>query len=311
MDRQITAKSWVLLLVLGLVWGSTFLIIEIALGGVGPFWLAASRVIFAALLMTVVWTLRGFRLFASPASGRDWLNLVFVALSSSTFPFMLLAWGQQSVTSAFAGVTMATVIFIVLPLAHFTIPGERMRLRSTVGFVVGFAGVVLLIGGQVFTSTGAEHEFAGRLAALGTAAFYAVGSVQMRRLPTCDPIGLAAVLMIIGAVAMVPIVLLVEGPPPLPAPAILGSLVFLGLVPTAAANFIRVYLIRTVGPTFMGLVNYIVPVVSTLLGALVLSEPLPATLLAALTVILAGMAISQWEALARLGRRLLSRETAS
>lgn len=307
MDREITAKSWILLLILGLVWGSTFLIITIALGGVGPFWLAASRVIFAALLMTVVWTLRGFRLFEAPVRRRDWTNLVFVALSSSTFPFMLLAWGQQSVTSAFAGVTMATVIFIVLPLAHFTIPGERMRLRATLGFLVGFAGVVLLIGGQMFTSTGAEHEFAGRLAVLGTAAFYAVGSVQMRRLPPCDPIGLAAVLMIIGAVATLPVVLFLEGPPSLPAPAILGALVFLGLVPTAAANFIRVYLIRTAGPTFMGLVNYIVPVVSTLLGAFILSEPLPASLLLALAVILAGMAISQWDALARLARRLGAR----
>ena len=307
MDRQINAKSWVLLITLGLVWGSTFLIIEVALRGVGPFWLAASRVIFAALLMTAVWSFRGFRLFSEPATRGDWVNLLFVALSSSTFPFMLLAWGQQSVTSAYAGVTMATVIFIVLPLAHFTIPGERMRLRSTIGFLVGFAGVVLLIGGQVFTSTGAEHEVAGRLAVLGTAAFYAVGSVQMRRLPACDPIGLAAALMVIGAVAILPLVLMLEGPPPLPAPATLGALAFLGLVPTAAANFIRVYLIRTAGPTFMGLVNYIVPVVSTVMGALVLSEPLPGSLLVALIVILAGMAISQWDALSRLGRRLVSR----
>lgn len=306
MDRQITAKSWAMLAALGLVWGSTFLAIEIALRGVSPAWLAAARVGFAAFLMAVVWSVRGWPLFETKATPQTWIRLVIVALLSSTFPFTLLAWGQQHVASAFAGVTMATVIFMVLPLAHFTIPGERMELRSFLGFLIGFFGVVLLIGGQAFASTGAELETLGRLAVLGTAACYAVGSVMMRWLPPVDSIGLAAILMIFGAIGITPLAFALDGPPPLPAPPTLAALAFLGLLPTAGANFLRVILIRQSGPTFMGLVNYIVPVISTLLGTLILGEALPASLLLALPIILIGMAISQWDALARVAARLRS-----
>lgn len=304
MHNRITAKSWAMLATLGLVWGSTFLFIEIGLRGITPVWLASARVVFAALLMIVVWALRGWPLFVDRVSARDWLRLVATALLSSTIPFTLLAWGQQSVTSAYAGVTMATVIFMVLPLAHFTVPGERMTLRALIGFLIGFAGVVLLVGGQVFTSTGAENETLGRLAVLGTAACYAVGSVMMRWLPPVDPIGLAAILMILGAAGILPLALVLEGVPAMPDPGTFAVLVLLGLVPTAGANVLRVVLIRESGPTFMGLVNYIVPVISTVMGAAILSEPLPSTLLAALTVVLIGMAISQWDALSRLTRRL-------
>ncbi len=304
MDRQINAKSWIMLLTLGLVWGSTFLVIEIALRGMTPAWVAAARVIFAALLMSVIWGFRGWRLFETRVSRRDWVRLVIVALLSSTIPFTLLSWGQQSVTSAYAGVTMATVIFMVLPLAHFTVPGERMTLRASFGFLIGFAGVFLLVGGQVFVSTGVEGETLGRLAVLGTAACYAVGSVMMRWLPPVDPIGLAAILMIIGAVAIIPLAIALDGAPPLPDTTTFAALALLGLLPTAAANFLRVLLIRTSGPSFMGLVNYIVPVISTCLGALILGETLPSTLLIALVVILTGMAISQWEALTRVAARL-------
>lgn len=306
MSRQITWKSWGMLVTLGLVWGSTFLVIEIALRGMTPGWVAAARVIFAALLMTLIWGARGWALFHQRPTRRDAIRLVIVALLSSTIPFTLLAWGQQSVTSAYAGVTMATVIFMVLPLAHSTVPGERMRLRAFVGFLIGFVGVVLLVGGQVFSSTGAEFETLGRLAVLGTAACYAVGSVMMRWLPPVDAIGLASILMIVGAVAILPLAFALDGPPPMPDAKTFVALAALGLIPTAGANFLRVVLIRSAGPTFMGLVNYIVPVISTVLGAWILGETLPSTLLVALAIILVGMAISQWEALTRVVSRLRS-----
>lgn len=301
---RITPASWAILLTLGLVWGSTFLIIKIALDGMPAFWVAAARVGFAAALMTLVWAVQGFRLFDTRVSRRTWGELVFVALFSTAVPFMLLAWGQQHVTSAYAGVTMATMIFVVLPLAHVFVPGEQMKLRSTIGFVIGFLGVMLLMGDQLFTSSGAALEGWGRLAVFGTASCYAVSSIVMRRLPPCDPIGLAAILVIIGAAAVIPAAYLLDGAPPVPDGRTFAVLAVLGLIPTAGANVLRVILVRTAGPSFLGLVNYIVPVISAILGAALLGETLPPTLLIALTVILAGMAISQWDALRRVAGRL-------
>jgi len=297
---DITSKSWIMVIALGLTWGGTFLVIELALQGITPFWLAASRIGFGGALTVAVWLGRGGRLFeARPTSGQ-WVNLGIIGLLSSTVPFMLLSWGQQYVTSGFAGVSMASVALIVLPMAHFMVPGERMTWRRFSGFGIGFAGVVILIGGQAFESTGAALEMPGRIACLGAAGCYAVSAILMRRLPAVDPVGLSAVLLMIGAVCVVPVAWAVEGPPALPDTRTLWYVAFLGLVPTAAANLLRVTVVRSAGPVFLSLVNYQVPVWSVLLGALILGEALPPSLIWAMALILAGVGLSQYGALRRL-----------
>ena len=290
--------------ILGLTWGGTFMVTEIALaGGMPPFWLAASRIGFAALLMSTIWVFMGRPLFKEKTATADKCNLLVIGGLSSAVPFSLLAWGQQYVTSGFAGVSMAAVALIVLPLAHFTVPGEQMTPRKTVGFLIGFVGVVILIGAQAFQTTGASFETAGRIACVLAASCYAVGSILLRRLPAAHPIGLATVLLIVGAGLTIPIAFIIEGPPPVPSPHILGVLVFLGLVPTAGANFLRVLVVRSAGPVFMSLVNYQVPAWSVILGAIFLGEALPNSLLLAMTLILIGVGLSQYGALRRLFKR--------
>ena len=300
---EITAQSWLMVGALGLIWGATFMVIELALEGITPFWLAAARIGFATLLMIAFWGYRGFKLFVEPIEKSDILRLVIIGALSSAIPFMLLSWGQQYVTSGFAGVSMAGVALMVLPLAHFLVPGERLTVRKTLGFAVGFVGVVILIGGQAFETTGEFLEPFGRLACLSAAACYALSSVQMRLLPAVDPIGLNAVTLSIGAVIVIAAAWSIEGPPPPVDRNTLFVLLFLGLVPTAGASLLRVLVIRTAGPVFMSLVNYQVPVWSVVLGGLILSEPLPPSLLTALFLILCGVGLSQYGALSRLFRR--------
>lgn len=286
--------------VLAFVWGGTFMVTEIALTGMTPFWIAAARIGFAALVMTAIWGWRGFILFEAVPIGSEKLTLIAVGAFSGAIPFAFLAWGQQHVTSGFAGVSMASTALIILPMAHFLVPGERMTWRRAVGFVIGFCGVVVLIGGQAFETTGARLETAGRMACVAASACYAASSIMMRRLPQVDAIGLATVLLLIGACFSIPLAYVIEGMPEMPETGILLVLVFLGLVPTAAANFLRVLVVRSAGPVFMSLVNYQVPVWSVVLGALILSEPLPPALLYAMGLILAGVGVSQYGALRRL-----------
>ncbi|MGB7241785.1 MAG: DMT family transporter [Sulfitobacter sp.] len=299
---DITARSWLMVAILGLTWGATFLVTEVALEGITPFWLAAGRIGFAAVLMALIWGGKGWQLFETRPGGADWQVLIFVGAFSSAVPFMLLAWGQQFVTSGFAGVSMAAVALIVLPLAHFLVPGETLNLRKVIGFVIGFLGVVVLIGGQVFESTGALLETPGRIACIAAASCYAVSSILLRRLPAVNTIGLATVLLLIGAAIVVPVAWVVEGPPPLPSGKTLLVIGFLGIVPTAGANLLRVLVVRTAGPVFMSLTNYQVPIWSVVLGAVLLSEPLPASLLLAMVLILSGVGLSQFGALSRLFR---------
>ncbi|MEX0318389.1 MAG: DMT family transporter [Ruegeria sp.] len=297
---DITARSWIMVAILGFVWGGTFMVIELALEGLTPFWLAAFRIGFGALLSCAVWQMLGGRLFTAPLTGPDRRSLILIALLSSAVPFALISWGQQYVTSGFTGVSMASTALMVLPLAHFMVPGERMTWRRALGFCVGFVGVSLLMGSQAFESSGDVRELPGRLACLAAAACYAVTSILMRRLPPVDPVGLSAVLLLIGAFGVIPLAWAVEGPPPLPDQRTLWLVAFLGMVPTAAANLLRVTVVRTAGPVFMSLTNYQVPVWSVVLGAALLGEPLPPALLWALLLILCGVGLSQYGALRRL-----------
>ncbi len=290
-------KYWLMIATLGFVWGGTFPLIKFALEGITPFWLAAGRIGFAALLLGAIWGWRGFALFKGAAS---WSAVLIIGLFSTALPFMLINWGQQHVSAGFTGLSMAAIPLMVLPLAHLFIPGEQMVLRRVFGFVIGFIGVVILIGGKAFESSSSELELLGRLACLSAAGCYAMSSILTRRLPPVDPVGLAAVLLVIGTVIILPVAWTVEGPPVMPQGQTLAVIALLGLIPTAAANLLRVIVVREAGPTFMTLTNYQVPVWAVLLGAVFLGEALPASMVWAMALILSGLCISQWGALTRL-----------
>ena len=287
---------------LGFVWGASFLFIEIALEDITPFWLAGLRIVLAALLTTALWQIRGGKLFLTEARPGPF-PIIAISATSTALPFMAIGWGQQFVTSGFAGVSMAAVGLIVLPLAHFFVPGEGMTRRKAVGFLIGFSGVSVLIGPEAFGSTGMNGELSGRMACLFCAACYAVSSVMLRRLPPVDPVGLSAVTLIVGGTLAIFLALATEGLPSMPTTKVLGVIIVLGLFQTAAANLLRIMVVRTAGPTFMSLTNYQVPVWSVVLGIVILAEPVSPSLYLALALILAGVAISQWGAFRRLWAR--------
>ena len=125
----------------------------------------------------------------------------------------------------------------------------------------------------------------------------------MRRLPPVDPIGLSAVTLLIAAVPVTILAVIIEGLPPMPSREVIAVILILGLVQTAAANLLRVMVIRSAGPVFMSLTNYQVPLWSVLLGVLLLGEAVEPSLFAAMVLILAGVFLSQWGALRRLFAR--------
>jgi drug/metabolite transporter (DMT)-like permease len=144
---------------LGLIWGSSFMVVEVALTGISPFWLAASRVTFGTFPTVMVWMISGRRFFLTEKTA--WPSIVAIGVLSSALPFSLLSWGQTHVTSGFAGVSMASIALLVLPLSHFFVPGEQMTLRRTIGFLIGFGGVALLIGPEALAPSGSDMELWG------------------------------------------------------------------------------------------------------------------------------------------------------
>ncbi|GAB4539166.1 MAG: EamA family transporter [Ruegeria sp.] len=296
MVPQPDIRDWSGVIALGLIWGGTFMVVAMALEGYGPITVATARTTLGAVMLLALMGLSGRRI-PSLTPSLAW-SVILIGILSTALPFVLLSWGQQYVPSAFAGLSMAAIPLMVLPLAHF-FSDEPLNARRFVGVSLGFTGALVLIGpGLAQLGNGAEPL--AQLACIGAAFCYSVASILTRRCPPIDPVVLAALTLAVGAAILLPIMLTTEG---VPAPQGLRptlALIVLGLVPTAFATLLRVSIIRSAGSVFMTLVNYQVPVWSMIFGAWILSEALPLRFYIALALILTGMAISQWFSLRKL-----------
>ncbi len=262
--------------------------VTLALDGYGPITVATARTTLGAFSLLIL-----MRVLNSPWPTRDALPvLIRMGAFSTAFPFMLLSWGLLYVPSSVAGISMAAVPLFILPLAHF-FSDERLTLRRTVGVLVGFVGIVVLIGPSAL-KLGSGIELLGQLACFGAATCYAISSIQTRNCPPVDPITMSAVALLVGSVILLPLMLIFEGVPSWQGIGPSLSVLFLGLIPTAFATYLRVLVIRSAGSVFMTMVNFMVPLWSVFFGATLLSEPLPQSLLASLVLILSGLLISQW-----------------
>lgn len=298
MTASPTPMNWISILSLGLIWGGTFMVVAIALEGYGPLTVAAARVTLGSVGLIGVMIAMGSPLPTFTPTLVKYL--LVIGILNTALPFAMLSWGQQYVPSAFAGISMAAIPLFVLPLAHL-FSDEKMNARNATGVTLGFVGAVVLIGPSVL-QIGTGWEPLGQLACVGAALSYAISSVMTRRCPPIDSITMATLLMIIGAVSLIPAMLLIEGTPAFADTRSTLAIVFLGIFPTALAALIRVFTIRTAGAIFMTLVNYQVPVWSMIFGAWILSETLPLRFFAALALILIGLGISQWQSLRKLAR---------
>ncbi len=296
MVQQPDHRDWSGIAALGLIWGATFMVVAIALEGYGPITVATARTTLGAV--TLLLLMRITRRKMPAMSAQLWWFVTVIGVLSTALPFVLLSWGQQYVPSAFAGLSMAAVPLMVLPLAHF-FSDEPMNLRRLVGVLLGFSGALVLIGpGLAQLGQGAEPL--AQLACIGAAFCYASSSVITRRCPPIDPITLSALTLVVGAVILLPIMLMTEGTPTWQGTRSGLAIIILGLIPTAFATLLRVSIIRSAGSVFMTLVNYQVPIWSMVFGAWILSEALPLRFYIALLMILTGLAISQWFSLRKM-----------
>lgn len=296
MTSQPTLGNWLSIALLGVIWGGTFMVVAIALEGYGPLTVACARTTLGAVALLIL-----MRLLNRPMpvfTRRMTKYLIVMGALNTAVPFSLLSWGQQYVASAFAGISMAALPLFVLPLAHvFT--DEKLSARKFFGVMLGFVGAIVLIGPGVLR-IGDGLEPLGQIACLLAAFSYAISSIMTRRCPPIDSIAMAALTLTVGALCLIPAMLLVEGIPQPTDTRSTIAILFLGFFPTALAALIRVSVIRSAGAVFMTLVNYQVPLWSVLFGTVILNEVLPISFFAALTLILAGLAISQWRSLRRL-----------
>ncbi len=292
MSTQRTPRDWTLLLALVAMWGSSFMFNRIAVASLPPLTVVAGRVGVAALVLIIIVYALGKRL---PPPGRTWLPYGVIAIIGNAAPFYLITWGQQVVESALAGILMAMMPLATIALAHFLIAGEHLTRQRVTGFAIGFLGIVLLMGPAALAGVGGDAvRIVSQLAVLGGALCYALQSVLTRLIIKGDVMVAAAATLLIAAVVVVPVALWLDQPWTLaPTGSSVAAVVWLGVAPTAIATILYFMLIRSAGPSFMSLVNYLSPGVAVMLGLLVLGETPHPYAYFGLALILAGLAFSQ------------------
>lgn len=290
-----------LLVLLALLWGTAFLFIKIGVETIPPLSLAAGRIVLGLL---VLWAIAAWRGEALPRTGRVWLHFALVGFFGNAVPFFLIAWGEVSIESGLAAILMATAPLAALLMAHVFIADERLNVNKLAGVVLGFSGVLLVVGVEALTSIG--RDLWGQLAVTGGAMGYAISAIFARALPPMPVAVKATATLICASAMMVPLALVIDRPWTIdPSPESAVSLVVLGIFPSALALLIYFRLVTAVGAAYTVSNNYMVPIFGVLGGALVLDERLGWQAFAALALALTGIALSQTPPFrrARLDRR--------
>jgi drug/metabolite transporter (DMT)-like permease len=277
MDR----RSWLWLLLLAAIWGASYLFIKIGLRDLSPPAVAFLRVLLAAAVLVPLaagrGALRGMR-------GQFWI-VALVAAVQSAGPFLLIALGEQEISSSVAGILVASAPIFTVILAVWVDHEERASGLRLLGVGLGFGGVVALLGLDL---GGSSAALLGGMAVLLAGLGYAVGGfVVKHRLRSTAPLGLAALVMVASSAMLLPAAIATAPAEP-PGIGPVASVAALGILGTGIAFAIFYELIARVGPARSLLVAYIAPAFAIFYGAVLLDESITAATIAGMVLIVGG-----------------------
>ena len=289
MTTPASRRDWILFIVLGFLWGSSYLFIKVGVdAGLPPFTLVALRLLLGfGLLATVVAVMR----VTLPRDPSTYGHLLVMALINIVVPFSLITWAEQRVDSTIASTLNGAVPILVIPIAALVLRNEPLRASRIVGVILGFVGVAIVVGFD--PSAAASTDLAGALALLGSTVSYAVGAVYSRRnvhglrpmIPALLQVGFA--LVVASSLAVV-----IDRPwERAIQPGAILAIVWLGFLGSGIAYLIFFNLLARRGAAGTSAVAYLLPVFGVLLGATVLHEPVDGRLLGGLGLIVAGIAL--------------------
>ena len=263
-------KHWLVFVLLGAIWSSSFMWIKIAVQEIGPITLVALRVLFGLLFGIVVIYIQRIQW---PRTLKDWTPLLVLGITNIAIPFFLISWGEQSIDSAVASILNATVPLFTILIAHYLLKDDKITVSKVLGLLMGFTGVVVLMSKDIGTSLG---SILGQFAIVLASAFYAGGGVYARK-TTQDMPGImrSAGPLLPATVVMWLAMFLVESPVKFPQLGITWiALLFLGVLGSGFAFVLSYYLLHEIGPTRTSMVTYLFPLGGVILGVAFLDEDL-------------------------------------
>lgn len=250
------------------------------------------RVFLGAIVIIMFAYSRGLRL---PFNIKSWASFLVLGLFGSAVPFILISWGQRSVTSASTGVLMSVMPFVTMLIAHYFVEGEQINRYKLLGFVIAFSCVMVLLNPFAAGSI----DLIGALAILGAATSYALNTVLIKLLPTFNPLIGGAGMMICACGLILPFVLyngqqIIQELTQLTTPSAISALIWLGLMPGGAASIVYFIVVNRAGPSFLSNGNFLIPIVAYFAGTLILGDDVPPSSLIALVGILTGIFLTRF-----------------
>jgi drug/metabolite transporter (DMT)-like permease len=285
-------KHWIVFILLGIIWSTSFLWIKIGVQEVGPMALVAFRMLFGALTATAIAYYQGIPF---TRDWKDWGIFAIFGPASLAIPVFLISWGEQTIDSAVASILNATVPLFTLIIAHFWLHDDKITFQKTLGLLVGFAGILVLLSEDLLAS---EHgSVIGQAAVILASIFYAGSAVGIRKYTQhINNVMRGVGLLVTSAILMWIVGPIAERPFEIPAlPITWVAALWLGILGSGLAMIMMYYLIHEIGPTRATLVTYLFPIGGVILGVIFLNEHLSWQLLAGSVLIIASLAVVNYK----------------
>jgi drug/metabolite transporter (DMT)-like permease len=283
-------QVWIAFALLCGAWGSSYLFIRIGVEEITPLALVAVRLLIGSLTILAIVAVRRQSLQVS----RRQLGIITVAGTINTAaPFLLISWGETSTPSGLASILNSTTPIFALLLAGAILHDEPITAARLVGVLVGFAGVLVLLGRDL---SGGVHwsGVAGQGAIIAAAICYAIGAVFVRRTLLGVPAMTIATYGLLVATAEVVALSVVFSPPPLlsMSPKAWLAVVWLGMVGSGLAYTFAYFVLEHWGASRYTLVTYVLPVMGLTLGAIFLGEVIDWHILAGSVLVIGGILLA-------------------
>ena len=287
-QHRTQARVWIELGLLALMWGSTFLLMKVAVPSVPAFTMSGVRGLLAAALLWIV--VRAARR-ETKRSTDSWVPPIVLGTLSGWLPNVLTAWALLRLDSSAAGMLSAAAPIFVVILAHFFLTNERISGIQIGGVVIGLGGVALIIG--VTPASFGGQDLAGQLAMVTVALSYAAGTVYARRIGPQDAPRLAMRQQFVAGVVAVAVAVALEQPWNVePEPIAIAAIVGLAIWASAIPIWLYFRMLGHTKAVTVSLIAYLIPAVAVVLGALVLGEKLDPSAAIGLLVVLVGVFIT-------------------
>ena len=267
------------LILLGALWGASYIFIRIAVEPLGPVFLMLLRVALSGLILLAYARLRRQQLRLRG----HWRQFIVLGFLGSALPFSLIAWAELTVTASMAAILMSTTPLFTTFVAAVGL-GERLTFYKLIGAVLGIIGVTITVGGSDIALN--VEGIAAILALLAATLSYSLGGVYAKRYFTgLNNLSMSSGQMIAATVVLTPAAAF-DLPREMPPPLAVLSLLILVLLCTAFAYQLYYYLIISAGPIKALTVTLLVPPFGVFWGAVLLEEPISAGILIGLAIVL-------------------------